>query len=966
MFDDQRLFGLAPGVDFPAALVAGLEERLQGTAPEAWARVTLIVNTRRMARRLRDIFDSGPPRLLPRIVLVTDVSSLCRVPPKPAHRSTLRRRLDLMGLVQRLIDQDSGFSLHGSLFDLTDSLAALFDEMEAEGVAPEDVSALDVSDQSGHWARTQAFVGIARQYLDQLGLERDKGAQAKAEIDALVAEWQDAPPLDPVIVAGSTGSRAAALTLMKSVIALPQGAVVLPGFDFDLPSHGWNAMTSEDHPQFRFRALAHKLRGAQPVVAPWADAPPPSAPRNALVSLALRPAPTTDAWLKEGPSLGSLHPALENVTLVTAESERDEAQAIALRLRQAAEDRQTAALISPDRMLTRRVAAALDQWGLIPDDSAGTPLHLSPPGRFVRHVARLFSQPLDAEALLTLLKHPLTASSEARGAHTALTQALELKIRRKGMPYPDRSALIKLAEDPDWAAWAADCLCDHHAKDARSLGDWATLHRDITERLANGLGQKTSALWLQLAGIGVRQVMDDLLSEAENGPLISARDFAGLVDGLLEGAEPLRDRDKPHPDIMIWGTMEARVQGANLVILGGLNDGIWPAVPAPDPWLNRQMRRDAGLLLPERNIGLSAHDFQQAIAAPEVWLTRSLRADGAETVPSRWLNRLSNLAIGLPEQHGGQALDAALTRGNAWLAAVSAREAVTPVAPAPRPSPRPPVAARPRKLRVTEVQTLKRDPYAIYARHCLGLKPLGPLVQTPDALLRGTVLHTVMERFVKQSLATGALTEDMLRQIGQAVLADEVPWPAARALWQARLDRIARPFVTHEDTRQATATPTFFEEDAAGTLKLPEIGMELSGKADRIDIAADGGVYLYDYKSGSPPSKKQLEHYDKQLLIEALMVEEGSFDNLGPAPAVAAVYLGLGQDLEQRAADLGKEPPAVIKADLIALLGAYLDRAQGYTARNEAYREDMPGDYDQLARYGEWDSSADATAEDVG
>jgi ATP-dependent helicase/nuclease subunit B len=39
--------------------------------------------------------------------------------------------------------------------------------------------------------------------------------------------------------------------------------------------------------------------------------------------------------------------------------------------------------------------------------------------------------------------------------------------------------------------------------------------------------------------------------------------------------------------------------------------------------------------------------------------------------------------------------------------------------PEKRPSPRPPVAARPRSLSVTEIKTLIRDPYAIYARHVL-------------------------------------------------------------------------------------------------------------------------------------------------------------------------------------------------------------------------------------------------------
>ncbi|MEO0937367.1 MAG: PD-(D/E)XK nuclease family protein [Pseudomonadota bacterium] len=968
MFEGRRVFGLAPGVDFPAGLVAGLEARMGGAAPEDWARITLIVNTRRMARRLRDIFDAGPPRLLPRILLVTELSALAPSGTQAPTRSGLRRRLDLMALMQQLLAQDKGFAQHGSLFDLTDSLAALFDEMEAEGVAPEAVANLDVTDQSQHWARTQAFLGIARDYLDQLGPERDVGAQARATIEAVITGWRAEPPEHPVILAGSTGSRGAVLDLMEAVTRLPHGAVVLPGYDFCLPDHGWDAMTSEDHPQYRFLHLARKLGQTRPEVGVWSETEPVPTLRNEVISLALRPAPATDAWLDEGPRLGDLSAALDGVTWVTAESSRDEAHAIALRLRQAAEDAQSAALISPDRMLTRQVTAALDQWGVVPDDSAGLPLQLTAPGRLVRHVARLFGGPLDAEGLLTVLKHPLVASAaEVRGAHQQQVQALELKIRDKGLPFPDRAGLVALSEDAGWAGWVADVLCDLAFSGTRRLADWTTAHRAALEALGNGHGGTSSALWLQLPGIAVRDVMDNIAAEADGGPKLSAQDYAELVDGLLMAAEPVRDRDKPYPGIMIWGTIEARVQGADLVILGGMNDGTWPSAPPPDPWLNRRMRQEAGLLLPERSIGLSAHDFQQAVAAPEVWITRSIRADGAETVPSRWLNRLRNLLDGLPERGGTTAVDAALTRGNSWLAAVRQRDSVRQVDRASRPAPRPPVTARPRSLRVTEVQTLKRDPYAIYARYCLRLSPLGPLAQTPDALLRGTVLHDVMEAFVRQSVAEPeSLTADHLRGIGAEILASRVPWPAARALWQARLDRIADWFVGRERVRQTEAVPTFFEDTAKGLLKLPEIGMDLRVRADRIDIGEDGAARVYDYKSGSPPSPKQLRLYDKQLLIEALMLEDGSFEALGPTAAAAAIYIGLGPKMEERSAALEDEPPAKVRADLLRLLGAYLDAEKGYAARNEAYREDVLGDYDHLARFGEWDGSDAPVPEDVG
>ena len=580
---DARLFGLPPGVDFPQALVRGLETRLEGAAPEDWARVTLIVNTNRMARRLRDLFDAGPARLLPRILLVTDLARLLPEPLPKSHRTDLRRKLDLMSLVRKLVETQSHFALHGALFDLTSSLTDLFDEMEAEGVPPEVISTLDVTDESGHWARTQAFIGIARQYLDTLEGARDTAAQARAIMDGLSAHWAEAPPPGPIILAGSTGSRGAVLSLMQAILKLPQGAVVLPGFDFEMPGHGWAAMSSQDHPQYRFLALARALGQKRPLVTAWDKTPPPSALRNRVVSLALRPAPATDAWLEEGPSLGPLGAALDNVTVLEAESTRQEAQAIALRLRQAAEDGQSAALVSPDRMLTRQVTAALEQWDLLPDDSAGTPLQLTPPGRFLRHTAQLFTRKLDAEALLTLLKHPLTASSEARGQHLRNLQALELRIRDVGMPYPDATGLARLADDEGWAAWLGHTLCQQERpEETRALSQWITDHLRIAEDLASGPGGAPSGLWQQRAGIAAKLVMDRLSAESQTEILMPARDYVDLISGLMAGEE-VRDRDAPHPGIMIWGTIEARVQGADLVILGGMNDGTWPQSPTPDP-----------------------------------------------------------------------------------------------------------------------------------------------------------------------------------------------------------------------------------------------------------------------------------------------------------------------------------------------------------------------------------------------
>lgn len=971
--DKPRVFALPPGVDFPDALINGVLRRCDTRDPTALARVQIVVNTRRMARRMRDLFDTGPARLLPKLSLLTEIgTNAVKLPPVA---SSLRRRLELAQLISRLLDQQPDLAARSSVYSLADSLAELMDEMQGEGVPPSRISELDVSDMSSHWARAQQFFGIAEQYLAaQDGLMMDPQTRQRRVVDALIKRWQETPPETPVILAGSTGSRGTTALLMDAIARLPQGAVVLPGYDFDQPDAVWSRLDeplqSEDHPQYRFRHLMQMLDIAPNDVVPWTDAQPPSPERNRLISLALRPAPVTDAWLTEGPDLTDLATAAADVTLIQAPEPRAEALAIALRLRQAAETGQTAALITPDRMLTRQVSAALDRWNILPDDSAGLPLQLSPPGRFLRHVAGLFVKPLNGETLLTLLKHPLCHSDAMRGEHLLYSRDLELYLRRNGPPFPTAetlSAICQKQKNPptaEWIDWLTTWFAGQEIIGARPLADWTLRLRDMAEAVAGGSrGAGSGALWTGFAGTEAQGIVTALEAEAEHGGDMTAREFADLLGALLAGGE-VRDPNAPHERIMIWGTLEARVQGADLLILGGLNEGSWPEAPKPDPWLNRALRNRAGLLLPERRIGLSAHDFQQAACAREVWLTRSLRSDDAETVPSRWLNRVMNLLEGLPEQGGPKAVKDMAARGQTWLDWAAELDRAPRVDPAPRPSPCPPVASRPTQLSVTEIKTLIRDPYAIYAKHVLRLRPLDPLVKEPDALLRGIAVHDFLETFIKHTTVQPEdLTRDVFLDFAQKQLNADVSWPAARRLWLARLARIADAFLSEEKARRQIAWPAKYE--AVLRYPLTPLAFTLTGRADRIDRDETGALHIYDYKTGAPPTKSQQAKFDKQLLIEAAIAEEGGFDELDPAPVAKAVFLRVGSPGANVPAPLAEEPAAKVLGDLRDLIGAYLEESQGYTARRMLEKDTDVGYFDQLARFGEWDRSADPVPEDL-
>lgn len=968
MFDPQvhpRVFALPPGVDFADAFVQGLNSRLSDHPPEARGRVELVVNSARMRRRLQDVLQAGPAALHPRVRLVTDVLDPTLVLDLPPSQPALHRQLELSQLVARLLDVAPDLAPRSALFDLTESLTNLLDEMQTEGVPLAAVLGLEVPDQSGHWQRALRFLSILEPYLIAKDGPLSQPALQRLATQRLIARWRDQPPAHPVIVLGSTGSRGTTRLLIEAVARLPQGAIVLPGFDFDVPAAVWTGLSdsrAEDHPQYRFADLMQGLGMAPGDVMRWTDQPSPDPARAAVLSLALRPAPVTHQWLSEGPNLPDLPQAMAGVTLLETQTPREEAQAIALTLRAAVQEGRTAALITPDRMLTRQVTAALDRWGIRPDDSAGIPLQQTAGGRLMRHIAGLLTRPLTAEVLLTLLKHPLCHATGDRGQHLLNTRDLELYIRRTGLPFPDPADLIAwgLAEQREsWATWVSTCFFVPLDRDARPLSDWLTRQVDLALACVAGseeasIEDEATPLWTGRGGSELREMVQSLKQAAELAGALSARDYVDLFTAVLARGE-VRDSDTPHPNVLIWGTIEARVLGPDLLILAGLNEGSWPEMPQADPWLNRRMRAMAGLLAPERRVGLSAHDFQQACCGPQVILSRSLRSDDAETVPSRWLNRLMNLLNGLPMRDGPQALSQMRARGLARLAQVRALEEAPVVPPAPRPSPCPPLAARPRQLPVTGIRNLIRDPYAVYARYVLGLRPLDPLQAAPDARLRGIVVHKVLERFVRGSQADpDTLTEaDFLTQ-AEAVLGDKVPWPVIRQVWRARMTRLAPLFVGDEKLRQARATPVAYEVE--GKALLPAVDFTLTATADRIDLDVAGFAQLYDYKN-TVPSAKQQAHFEKQLVLEAAILERAGIGDLPPTPVARAVYIGVGTNPVEAAVDLTAQSPSEAWAKLEQLILAYQAVDQGYTSRNAVFQERIVMDYDHLARFGEWDTS---------
>ncbi|MEO1276488.1 MAG: hypothetical protein AAFV96_14250 [Pseudomonadota bacterium] len=446
----RGVWALPPGVDFAAELLRGLDRRLDPADPLAVARVEIWVNTQRARRALLAAGGAGEVRMMPRIRVLDDMAA--EISDLPPLLPPLRLKLELARAVRALLDAAPDTAGRTAAWPMAESLAALLSEMRFEGVPFPRLVGLEAPDMAGHWQRALAFLRVLEPVLEDTAGPVDPDRRLMLAMAAKAAAWQVSPPRHPVLVAGSTGSRRATAEFMAAVTALPQGAVILPGVDADLPGDLWQDLP-DDHPQAGIARVADRL-GVDPAgLKGWTDATPPAPERARLMSLALRPAPVTGAWRKEGPALKpTLAGIAEQITLIEAPSPQAEADAIALCLREALEHGLRAALITPDRALTRRVAAALSRWTITPDDSAGRPLDLTPPGTFLRLVAEIMAGQHDAVRLLALMKHPLTASGpEARGPHLGRVARLETVLRAEAGPRVT-PALLAATEGVD-AAW---------------------------------------------------------------------------------------------------------------------------------------------------------------------------------------------------------------------------------------------------------------------------------------------------------------------------------------------------------------------------------------------------------------------------------------------------------------------------------------------------------------------------------
>jgi ATP-dependent helicase/nuclease subunit B len=993
-----RWFTIPPHRPFLEDLASGLWRELSARGPEGLPRAVVFLPTRRAGRGLAEAFlgaAGGRAVLLPQIRVLGDLDE--GEPPfepgdlsleLPPAISAERRRFELAGLIaehQDLIARQ--LDAEGAL-ELADALGAFLDSCQLEERGdPAAVAALAEGELARHWAISANFLNLALEAwparLDALGM-MDPQARRVRLLRRLAARWEDHPPAHPVVLAGSTGTTPAAADLMAVIARLPAGGVVLPGLDTALAETAW-AEVGEAHPQGAMKRLLARAGVARGDVASWDPAAEREAAgrwRRRLINEALRPPESTADWLPliadiraEGAAadVDPIAEGLDGLRLVTARDEEDAAGVIALMMREALETPTlTCAFITPDVELARRVSVRLTRWGVEADVSAGRPLATAPIAVLAGLLARTAAQPLDPVLLLALLKHPLTRlglepaelaiarrrleRSALRGPRPADWRALDVRLeaaraRRESDGSRDRSidAALDLARR---ARGVLEAVAAPFAAGTAPVARAAAALAEGMEALARGAEAATP--WQGLAGEGAAALLSSMIRESDALPAATAAGFADLLDGLM-ARQMLRAGPPAHPRLRILGVLEARLTHADRLILGGLEEGVWPPTASADPFLSRPMRERLGLPPPERRIGLSAHDFAQAAAVSDVVLVNTGRRGGAPAVASRWLWRLRTLA------RGAGVVPAGRPDAIAWARALDAPLPQPPaeLAPASRPRPTPPVEARPRALPVTAVERWVRDPYGLYARHILRLRPLDPPDAPVEALARGTATHAAFERFAREH--PDVLPDDAEARFATLLIhaLAEAGMPAAALAREAALAANLGPWVARFEQERREGARLVVETEGGMTIDGPSGSFTLTARADRIEVRG-GHADILDFKTGAAPSRRMMEAgLSPQLTLTAAILAAGGFEPLGPLSPRELVYVRVsGGRVPGRVEDRARGEAAQLAAAALEGLSrriAHFDRREtGYLSRAAMQFVGGHGDYDHLARVWEW------------
>jgi len=833
------------GIDFSGSLSDILAKHLlekYESNPFDLAKVKVILPTRRACQTLKESFlmqSCESATLLPQMIALYDMDDFATDLPEAISD------WERLFLLTRLCQAKPNLKETPKAFQVALSLAELLDLSYQYQVDFSHLSDLVTGENfAQHWQETIEFLDIIHTAWPQILKEKnliDRQDKLQRIILEKAKSIQNSD--DYVIIAGLTADLPSVAELMKKIKI--KGDIFLDGVDKNYILSDNNP--EENHPQYLIVKTLKKLE-ISPNEVVFKTKPTDT---EEFIEQSFR----SDIWQKSTIE----QKCLDNIKYIMANTAEQEALTIALLLRQSLQTKdKTASFVTTDRTLARRVIAQMKRWQIHLDDSAGIPFKHTPTGSFLLQILNLAENFEDKTQMLALFKHPLFANAQEPTKMRMDIKNAEKNARREHTDFSFQFS--------DKAKDFFDLFKTDQLVNTKEL---LIKHLSLAEEFAQTDNQSGGEiLWQSPFGKQLYQMLQDILKDIEILPTISTHQYANFFNTLI-AFQQARQPYGYHQRLKVLGPIEARFTHTDLCIIGGLNEQVFPPLADTGPWLNRPMRKQLGLPNAEARITTLAHDFMHVMGAKEIILTRSVKNGGAPTVPSRFLQRLQMTA---------QINDLQIPTFVAHLADLvdtpDEKQAIV------RPCPCPKAETRPTKLSVTNVELLKRNPYAIYAKYILSLYPLDDWDKPAKGAQYGQALHETMAELINLS-AKDFNEKEALTIFRQALKKNLLP-KSDCIFYESQFKSCVLPFVLkQQEELKKQRIPSYTEIKGECSFNINNKPFTLTARVDRIDLSDQNTAKVIDYKTGSPPAFSEVvKGISPQLTLEAWMILQNAFPNI--------------------------------------------------------------------------------------
>lgn len=969
---ENKIYNISAGEPFVDVLAQRYLKEF-ADRPDDLANVLFLLPNRRACQSLTDAFvrqHNLKPTILPQIRPIADVDEdevflthdISVLKDLPAAVDSTEKILKLIPLIMEKSKYDADKISLAQAYALAQNLSQLMDltynVKYKQEINLDSFKNLVGNEYAIHWEKTLKLLQIIMEYWPK-DLEENNKADVVCRRNALLENemnlWQQNQTTQRIVVAGTTAAFPIMKKLVKTVLNLPNGEVYLYGLDKYLDDSDWEKI-DENHPQFELKELLDSLGISRDSVATLGNKE--ISPREKIVAEIMRPAETSDKWRKL-----SEHPFsvadFKNISLLNCDDLRQEAQAIALIIRETLnEPEKTVALVTMDRNLSRRVVSELHKWDINADDSAGRPLALTQIGIYLRLVWEAAENGSET-ATIALMKHPFTACGMKREKFVRWATLLETfwrnnkKLKKYVQNFYDK---FKATLKP---------LADIYAQPQADLHQILETHIKVAESLANTDTKFGSQLiWRDDDGAVAAKWVSDFLPKSAALGTVKVNDYGGFFSALLM-EQSVRKRYGTHPRVKILGPIEARLTQYDVTIIGEANEGIWPNQLQADMWMSRPMKTDFGLPLPERQIGVAAADFAHLMHAPQVYLTRAKKVGKDPINKSRWWLRFETVLTA----NFGDKEDAYTFIYQKpyvyWAKNLDRRDKHNPIK---APDPCPALERRPRKIPATSIEKWRYDPYTIYAKYVLSLYPIDDLDTPKQSYDFGTIVHEILKEFNKKhhdsSYPEADDAREELYKLGELKFDKaEVP-EETMVFWRSQFENIVEWIINKELSYRSNVSDMKNEIEGSMIMQGPLGDFKITATADRIDILNDeeNGLNIIDYKTGKDKNVSEMKDgRAPQLPIEGLIAQAGGFPGVDAgAPIKSLQYWAFKDKFNATDADQTAEAMNNVREMVQKLINSYDDETWCYLVKPKSSDVGYYSDYDHLSRIDEWGTHSDS------